>query len=303
MESEVESSRATGVPDPAPAPRSERLRPVDWALVCLLCIVLAPALVAMSRVWNTVDYYSHGYMIPLVALWAASAQRVRLPSLPVTRDARGIVWVAVALLLYAAGMAASLVWLAGLSVPLAIAGLVLYLRGPAWLRALSFGIGYLLFMVPLPPALLTPIIVKLQLFVSVMGVALMQAAGYAIHREGNVINLPDGESLFVAEACSGITSIVTLVPLGVFLAYFTDQRLGARALLVATVIPVAMLGNLVRVVLSVVAATRVGAEAATTSAFHEWLGVGTYVLACAVLLGVGRWIQRAWPEGAASGTA
>lgn len=255
----------------------------------------------MSRVWNSVDYYSHGYMVPLVALWAASAQRARLPGLPVDRDARGIAWIAVALVLYAVGMAASLVWLAGLSVPVAIAGGVLYLRGSAWLRALGFAIGYLLFMVPLPAALLTPIIVKLQLFVSVAGVALLQGAGYAIHREGNVINLPEGESLFVAEACSGITSIVTLVPLGVFLAYFTDRRLWVRVLLVATVIPVAMLGNLARVVLSVVAATRVGAEAATGSAFHDWLGVGTYVLACGVLLGIGHCVQRWWPEGAAAG--
>jgi exosortase len=293
---DVSSTGKNERPASAVSAAGNRLSGIEWALVALVTVVLVPAWVALSRVWDDVDYYSHGYMVPLVALWAASAQRGVLPTLPAARDARGIGVIAAALVLYFIGMTASLVGLAGLSIPVAVAGLVLFLRGAAWLRALSFGIGYLLFMVPLPPALLTPIIVKLQLFVSVAGVGLLQAAGHAIHREGNLIHLPDGETLFVAEACSGITSIVTLVPLGVFLAYFTERRWAFRTLLVATVIPVAMLGNLVRVVISVIAAEQIGAEAATQSAFHDWVGLSTYVAACLVLLGIGRWIRKLWPE-------
>lgn len=296
LETERPTTDANDSASPLQASVAGPLGAPDWALIGAVAVVLAPAVFALSKVWDSVDYYSHGYMVPLVALWAASAQRTALRTLPAGRDSRGIALIAVALVLYIVGMGASLVSLAGLSIPLAIAGVVLYLRGAAWLRALSFGIGYLMFMVPVPSAMLTPIIVKLQLFVSVVGVGLLQAAGYAIHREGNVIHLPDGESLFVAEACSGITSIVTLVPLGVFLAYFTERRQGLRLLLLATVIPVAMFGNLARVMITVVATGYIGAQAATESAFHDWVGLSTYVMACLVLLGIGRWIQRIWPE-------
>ncbi len=183
----------------------------------------------------------------------------------------------------------------GLGVVLAVAGLLLYLRGAAWLRALSFAVAYLLFMVPLPEAILTPMIVRLQLFVSSVGVDLLQLAGVPVFRNGNVIELPGGASLFVAEACSGITSVVTLLPLGVFLAYFTQRTWPRRAVLVAAVVPLAMLGNLVRVVGTVLAARAYGVEAATADGVHEWAGVLTYVLGCLALLGVGRLMRLLVP--------
>lgn len=268
------------------------MRTVDWLLAILLGVVLVPGIATLAEVWSRVDYYSHGYMVPLVALWAASAQRAILPSLPVGHDMRGLGVLALALAGYAMGMIASIVWLTGVSAVLAVAGGVLYLRGMAWLRALSFGIGYLLFMVPVPEAILTPVIVGLQLLTSEVGVAILRLLGEPIFREGNVIVLAGGESLFVAEACSGITSLITLVPLGVFLAYFTERTPLRRLILVVTVIPVAMAGNLIRVIGTVFLARDFGTKMATESALHDWIGVSTYVLACIVLLGVGSLMKR-----------
>ena len=279
------------------------MRATEWILVALLGVVFTPAMLALSRVWSGVDYYSHGYLVPLVALWAASAQRRVLPGLPAGRDARGLVALGVSLLLYLVGMAAGIVWLMGLCLVGAVASIVLYLRGAAWLRALSFGIGFLLFMVPVPAAVLTPVIVGLQLFVSQVGVWLLRLLGYPVFLDGNVFELPGGGDLFVAEACSGITSLVTLLPLGVFLAYFTERGLWRRALLVATVVPVAMLGNLARVLGTVVMAERLGVAAATDSALHDWVGILTYVLACGVLLGTGASMRRWLPEGHGGGRA
>jgi exosortase len=249
----------------------------------------------MSDVWSRVDYYSHGYLVPLVALWAASAKRSVLPTLPVQHDLRGLALLGGALIAYVVGLAGSLVWLTGLGFVAAIAGAVLYTRGAAWLRELRFGIGYLLFMIPIPEAVLSPLIVRLQIIVSSVGASLVGALGMPVLRTGNILELPGGDQLFVAEACSGITSLVTLIPLGVLLAYFTERSLWRRVLLVASVVPVAMAGNLVRVVLTVFAANRVGAEAALDSAMHDWVGIGTYVLACLVLLGLGDLMRRLWP--------
>lgn len=263
----------------------------EWLLVGLLALAFVPAVVALSRAWSSVDHASHGYLVPLVALWAASGKRRLLSSLPSERDGRGLGLLLLSFGLYLAGVGTSWVALQGLAVVVAVAGAILTLRGAAWLRALCFPVGYLLFMVPIPEPLLTPLIVRLQLFVSEVGVGLLQLVGVPVLRVGNVIELPGGDSLFVAEACSGITSVVTLLPLAVFLAYFTEKTLARRLVLCAAVLPLALAGNLVRVVATVLAAREMGAAAATEGALHETTGLLSYVLGCLALLAVG-WLMR-----------
>ena len=262
--------------------------PVEWILMALLGVAFAPAVVSLSRVWSSLDYASHGYLVPFVALWAATSKRAVLPTLERRRDLRGLLLLTLGFALYLTGVGTSLPSLEGLAVVSAVAGSVLLLRGPSWLRALSFPIAYLLFMVPLPDALLTPVIVNLQLGVSSLGVWILQLVGVAVFQNGNVIELPGDVTLFVAEACSGITSVVTLLPLGVFLGYFTERTLARRLVLVAAVVPLALVGNLIRVVGTVLAAREYGAEAATTGGLHESAGIFTYVLGCVALLLVGR---------------
>jgi exosortase len=268
----------------------------EWSFALLLILVFAPAVGSMSQVWNRLDYYSHGYLVPLVALWVVAGRWSFLEGLPRSRDLRGLLVVLGALAAYGFGLAASVVSLQGLALVAAVAGGVLYLAGSSWLRALGFPIAYLLFMVPLPQAAIGPLIVKLQLFVSTTGVRLLQMGGVPVFREGNVIQLPGDESLFVAEACSGITSIVTLLPLAVILAYFTQRSLSRRAILVAAVVPLAMLGNLIRVLTTVLMARSYGVEVATSGFLHESAGLLTYVLGCLVLLGIGLLMRRLAPE-------
>lgn len=271
------------------------MRASEWLIVGLLAVAAAPAVLAMSETWSRLDYYSHGYLVPLVALWAASAQRHVLPRLPRRRDLRGLAVLGVAGGAYVVGLGASLVWLQGLAVVVAVAGTVLFLRGPAWLRALSFSIGFLLFMIPLPDEWVTPVIAQLQLVVSVVGVELLHAMGFAVLREGNVLVLPGGEQLFVAEACSGITSIITLLPLAVFLGKFTETNTSRRIILVLAVVPVAMTGNLIRVVGTVLASARWGAENVTHGKVHDSAGLAVYVVGCLALIGIGALMRNVKP--------
>lgn len=292
------STQTAGAPTLArPVARRIRPTPGEWLAGAALLAVLWPGLREMAAIWSRLDYYSHGYLIPFVALWAASAQRHVLPQLPMRRDARGAAVLVVALLAYMLGLVAGEVWLAGVAGVAAVAGAILYARGPDWLGALVFPLGYLLFMVPIPDAWLAPVIVGLQLFVSSVGTAILHALGEPVLRTGNVLQLSGGEQLFVAEACSGITSLITLVPLGVFLAYFTVRGNARRFCLVLTVVPVALAGNLARVLLTVGLANRIGAEAATESSLHEWIGLSTYVVACGVVLGLGQILRRAETSG------
>jgi len=272
----------------------------EIGVVVALAVVSLPAWLAMSEVWSRVDYWSHGYLVVPVALFAAERQRAALRRVPGAPDARGLLGIAAGLALLGVGQLGGWVALQGLSILALAAGGIVYLRGFAWLRLLAFPVGYLVFMIPLPEAWITPVIVRLQLVVSAAGVAILRAGGTPVLRAGNVIELPGGESLFVAEACSGITSIVTLVPIAVFLGRFTLERSGDRIALVAAVVPLAMAGNLLRVVGTVWASGRFGVEAATSGSWHDLAGISTYVLGCLALLAVGALLRRRAPDRAAS---
>lgn len=273
----------------APAPR---LAPREWALALLLAAAFAPALFALAGVWSAVDYQSHGFLVPVVSLWVALRERYAWRRLATRPDPRGLALLAAALLAYLVGIGIASVPLQGLALVAALAGAVLYARGPAWLRRLGFPIGFLIFMVPVPPTWIAPFIVRLQIFVSDASVRILHALGLSITREGNVLGLPGGESLFVAEACSGVTSVITLAPLAVLLAYLSLRSRAARFALVLSVVPLAMAGNLARVLATVFASLRFGARAATEGPPHELLGLLTYAVAVGLMLGVGAALRR-----------
>ena len=268
-----------------------RLQPVEWVLAVVLAASFVPAVISLAGVWSSLDYYSHGFLVPVVALFIAKSAAA--PFAP--RDGRGIAAMAVCVGLYGWGVASGSVSLQGVALVGAVAGAVLYVGGPGGVRVFGFPLLFLLFMVPLPQEWIRPVIVQLQLLVSSSAVELLQATGSGVVQRGNVLDLARGESLLVAEACSGITSIVTLMPLGVVLAYFTERSWPRRLGIVAAVVPAAMLANLLRVVATVWAAERFGAEQATGNPLHETAGLITFALACLALMGVGSAMRRWLP--------
>jgi exosortase len=274
--------------------RFSEIRAAEWLLAVALLLAFLPALIALAGVWNSVDYYSHGYLVPVVAFWAAARSRARFSILP-QRDRRAVIAGIAVIALYAIGLAVASVSIQGLALVAAVASCAFYLGGSKGLRVLAFPLAFLVFMVPLPADWLTPLIVDLQLLVSSAAVTLLDWFGSPVLRSGNVIYLPAGDSLFVAEACSGITSLVTLTPLAVVLAYFTEPTLARRLTIIFAVVPAAMLGNLLRVIVTVLAAQRYGAEAATGSWLHDSAGVLTFALACFALIGLGALMRRIAP--------
>lgn len=269
---------------------------VEIALLTTLLVVWVPGILQLAEVWSSLEYASHGFLIPFVALWAATARRGELGRLESRPLRGGLVLMGVVAFCYLAALVLRDPTLLGLVAVATAVASVLALRGTAWVSTLRFSLCYLLFMVPLPVGWVTPIIVKLQILVSSVGVEILQLGGVAIFREGNVLTLPGDLSLFVAEACSGITSLITLLPIGVFIAYFTESVLWRRLVLVGAVIPIALAGNLLRVILTVLLSINVSVEFATQGPPHEWAGVATYLIGCLCLLGLGALMRHFLPE-------
>jgi exosortase len=251
-------------------------------------VVFAPALAALAREWSAVDYQSHGFLVPIVSLLvAASILRVR-PRPAAAPDGRGALLLLGALAGYAFGLGAGSATAQGLALCAAIAGSVWFLRGSAWLRRLAFPIGYLLFMVPIHAPWLSALIVPLLEFVTAGSVAVLHALDVPVLRQGNVIELPGGASLFVAEACSGLTSLVTLTPIAVLIAWLAPLSNLRRILLVVLVVPVAMTANLLRVIGTVYGTMAFGVGAVTDEPVHTLVGLSVYAVGCVVMLALAR---------------
>lgn len=268
----------------------------EWIGLLAAAIVFAPGVSALARVWGAVDYYSHGFVVPFVAAWMAWPRLKRLAKSGPGVHGTWAIGLLAGLATYGIGLAARFDSAIGVGMILAAASLVGLRFGRRGVRTLAFPLGFLLFMVPVPPPILNPFIVGLQTLVSEFAVTLVNAFGFDVVRDGNILTLEHGESLFVDEACSGITSIVTLMPLGCVLAYFTEASWVRRLLIVLSVVPIAMLGNLLRVLGTVVHADHVGAEAATQGSLHDLAGVFTFVFACVLLLGAGRLVGTFGPD-------
>ena len=269
---------------------------VEIALIATLIVVWIPGMLQLAEVWSSLEYASHGFLVPFVAMWAATAHREELRELGSRPLAGGVLLMGFVAVCYLAALVLGSSTLLGLVAVVTVVTSVLALRGVAWVSTLRFSLCYLLFMVPLPIGWVTPVIVQLQLLVSSIGMEILQYGGVAIFREGNVLTLPGGQSLFVAEACSGISSLITLMPIGVFIAYFTESILWRRLVLVGAVLPIALAGNLLRVILTVLLSINVNVDFATEGSLHEWAGVATYIIGCGCLLGVGAFMRRFVPE-------
>jgi exosortase len=151
-------------------------------------------------------------------------------------------------------------------------------------------------MIPLPAVIFNQLAFPLQLFASRVGETAIAAAGIPVLREGNVLHLP-AATLEVAEACSGIRSLVSLVMLAIVLGYFTGQGARGRTVLALAAIPIAIIANAARVAGTAMSAEWIGPEAAQ-GFFHTFSGWLMFVVAFAGLLVVQQLFSRIGQRGA-----
>ena len=118
------------------------------------------------------------------------------------------------------------------------------------LKRYWFAFFFLLFMIPLPVALYARIASPLQLLVSQIATEVLNASGVPVLREGNMMTLPRGIRMFVAEACSGMRQLTGFLALTVAVAYLSVRPAWYRVTVVASAIPIAMTANVARVVLT-----------------------------------------------------
>jgi exosortase len=287
------------------------VRPVLIAVALATFLILyAPVLNRLAQDWATDDNYSHGYLIAPLAAYFVWERRRRLASLPLRPTAAGLPVVAVGLLMLLAGLLGAELFLPRASLIVVLAGAVLFVAGWQACRVLALPIAFLLLMIPIPALIFNQVAFPLQLLASRVGETVLSSLNIPVLREGNVIVLAH-TTLEVAEACSGIRSLISLLTLGIVYGYFMDPRGGIRTTIALSTIPIAIVANGGRVAGTGIAAHYYGPEAAE-GFFHTFSGWIVFAVAFAMLFAVTHLLLRliprreridAVPVGAAEGTA
>lgn len=159
------------------------------------------------------------------------------------------------------------------------------------LKELLFPLAFLLFMIPFPSQIYSQLTIPLQLFVTKVSVWFTANLGIPIYREGNVIHLPD-RTMHVVHACSGLRSMLSILPLGAVLAYFTIKSNPLRYILFVSGIPTAIVVNIIRVVLLVMAYYYFNVDL-TAGTTHTIFGIFVFLLALIILVAL-RGILLKW---------
>jgi exosortase len=222
--------------------------------LALLGLIFRSNLSHFVHVWSSDGNYSHGFLVPLISLYFANLVASRGP-VPMPMPVRSGIVVGLALLAISLlGRMATILIPVGvvgdLSLLIGLAGVAALLVGIDVLRRYWFAFFFLLFMVPLPVALYAQIASPLQLMVSQVATEVLNATGVPVLREGNMMTLPRGVRMFVAEACSGMRQLTGFLALTVAVAYLCLRPAWYRITVIASAIPIAMTANVARVVLT-----------------------------------------------------
>ncbi|MDE1178112.1 MAG: exosortase [Edaphobacter sp.] len=197
--------------------------------------------------WYNIADYSHGFLVPLFSLFLLWDKRREIAATPVKGSWAGLPLVVLGLVILIFGIYGVDLFTSRFSFVVLISGLVWTFFGGAMLKELRFPILVLLLAIPFPAIIFNQITFPLQLMASQVASSILPLLGVPTLQEGNVIQLPVMK-LEVAEACSGIRSLMSLFTLAIFYGYFLEKTTARRTLLAIAAIPIAVTANVFRIV-------------------------------------------------------
>jgi len=234
---------------------------------------------------------SHGWLIPLVSGYVIWLRREALRAAPRERDGRGLLLVVGCLLLHWIGYRSQLTRLSLLSLVGLTWAVPLYLYGYAFARHLVFPCSYLIFCIPL--SFLDSVTVPLRRLMSVITAGLLNGLGISAVRHGTIIETQAGGGFLfdVADPCSGLRSLLAMTALTAVYAVLTQRTLLRRWILFLSAVPLAVLGNIVRI-LAIALLVQVADPEFALGFYHDYSGYLVFVVAILCMVAVGAWLRR-----------
>ena len=257
-------------------------------LAATFCLLYWDVMVKLVHDWRIDENYSHGFLVPPIAFYLAWERRQKFFACAGEPSVLGALFVLAGVGLLVLGVLGAEVFTTEISLLITAVGCVLFLYGKQALKVWIFPILFLLLMIPIPAIIFNQVAFPLQLLASRFAETSLDFLRVPALREGNVIHLAT-TSLEVAEACSGIRSLMSLLTLAIVYGYFMDSRPWVRVLMAIASIPVAILTNGFRVAGTGAAAYFYGPSAAE-GFFHMFSGWIIFISASAMLVLIHRTI-------------
>ncbi len=222
---------------------------LQYGILALLTLWLyGSTLGHLVKQWWQDPNFSHGFFVPLFSGFVLWRERDRLSRIVPCPSWSGLAVISLALCLLVVGRLGAELFLARSSFVLFLAGLTILFRGWNLFRAVFFPWAFLLLMIPIPALLLDQVTFPLQLLDSKMSAAVLELVGVPVLLQGNILQLPGVPALEVAEACSGIHSLISLLTLSIIYGYLMERPLWIRWVLALASVPIAIVANGVRII-------------------------------------------------------
>lgn len=256
----------------------------------LLLVIYLPALYDLVLDWATDPNYSHGFLVPIVSGWLIWKKKDEFSKITFKTDSAGLFFLIVGLIFFVLGNGAAEYFSLRFSFVLTLTGLLWFMLGRQLIHLIWFELFFLLFMIPIPYVLYYATTFPMQLLASKITAGVMNMIGMGVVRQGNILHI-QGYSLEVAEACSGIRSLISLLALGALYAQMTQNRFSGKLLLFLSTIPIAVIGNVIRVMITSLIAYTITTDI-TSEPTHSALGMIVFVVAFVLLFIFGAILNR-----------
>jgi exosortase len=269
-----------------------RDRNLLWGTLLIAALVAAAYFRVLTKLvvdWWQIPDFSHGFLVPPFAAYVLWRKRARLLAVEIAPTWSGVVVVIFGLLVLLLGVYGAELFLSRISLIVVLAGLVLGFYGGKMLAEMRFALLVLLLAIPIPAIVFAHITLPLQMLASQLASALLPLFGVPVLREGNVMQLP-AMSLEVAEACSGIRSLMSLLTLSIFYGYFLERPMARRIVLALASVPIAIAANAVRLLGTGLCVQYWDPDKAM-GFFHEFSGWVMFLVSLSCLVALDRMIS------------
>ncbi len=260
------------------------------SLILFWLALFAPIFPGMVQEWLSNSDNSHGFIVPIIAGYFAWDRKDRLNLAAVSSSWHGCVVLFFALVLYVLSYAGGLAFPARFAMILSLFGLIWCVLGNDIVRIMTFPVLFLLFMIPVPYSLINVVSGPLQLFATKISANLISVCSIPVFREGNMLYFVNTQ-LEVAEACSGIRSLIALSMLAVAFASVSHAGWKKKATMILLAVPIALIANIIRVSGTGILAHFFGDKVAR-GFLHEFSGIAIFILGFVVLFGIFTLINR-----------
>jgi exosortase len=259
---------------------------INYVLWVIVAALYAPIFYELYQFrWDKVDY-THAYFILPISIWLAWRHRSKIKENISNEGVNkaGLIVLFFGALIYIFGRKQDYLAASTFSLVPLLFGLIIFVYGYKTAKILTFPILYLILLIPPPFAILDSITLPMRNGASFATEAILQMLQYPVSRDGLLLKI-GYHDIFMGAPCSGFRSLITMISLVLVYVYITKGSMIKKIALTSFIIPLALIGNLIRVITLCLITFYFG-EAAGQGFFHNFSGIVIFIITITGLMGI-----------------